>query len=58
MAEKTVLRNDPWKKLATRKGVRQIGLEGVLSGLAVDGGSAQALKKALLARVTRLTRGA
>lgn len=57
MAEKVIVQGDPWEKLAARKGVRQLRLGEVLPLLSVDSRSAQALKKALLARVTRITRG-
>jgi hypothetical protein len=56
MAQKSFHYQDPWKELAARKETRQVELEEVLAGLAVEARTAKELKKALLDRVSRLTR--
>lgn len=56
MAAKKGSRQDPWNDLASRKGNQQVGLEEVLPNLAVASHTAQALKKALVKRVTKITR--
>jgi len=56
MAQKGVLQRDPWKELAARKGNRQVELGEILSCLSVEQRTGETLKKALVQRVTRLTR--
>ncbi len=57
MAEKGVLRNDPWRELTRSKGNQQVELGEVMRVLAVQGRDSSAMKKALLSKVSRLTRG-
>ncbi len=54
MAQQDRSARDPWKELS--KGTRQVDLNEVLTRLSVEERTAEALKKALIARVDRLTR--
>ncbi len=56
MPQQNVEYRDPWKDLARRKGTRQVELDKVLSVLSVESRKAQELKKALLDRVSELSR--
>jgi len=56
MAQKVVLRRDPWKELAARKDNRQVDLGEVLLVLSVKPRAGETLKKALAQRVNRLAR--
>lgn len=56
MARTTVLHDDPWKQLCSRKGNQQVGLEEVLESLAVSRAKATSLKKEMLDRVCKVAR--
>jgi len=56
MAPKGAPRKDPWKELTSRRENQQVEIDEVLRGLSVETHTAQTLKKALMARVTRLMR--
>ena len=56
MAQKTKPVRDPWKELTREQENDQVELDEVLLHFHIEDGSAQALKKALIARVSQLTR--
>lgn len=56
MAQKSKAFRDPWREMSREQENDQVELDEVLRRFHVEDGSAQALKKALLARVTQLTR--
>jgi len=56
MALKTRPTHDPWKELAHERENNQVNLDEVLVRFSMEDRNAQALKKALLARMAELAR--
>ncbi len=56
MAQKNKTVRDPWREMTREQENDQVELDEILRRFHVEDGSAQALKKALIARVTQLTR--
>jgi len=56
MAHKAKPVRDPWKEMSHEQENDQVELDEVLLRFHIEDGSAQALKKALIARLSQLTR--